>query len=217
MYIRPRIYYPDSHIIHNLYTNGKEWMLENGTEYIGFYHRYNDGLVLTEPYYSKYKCNKLIPYVDPSALPVNVYNKLKQVTISNTVSPVYYHGVPTMEDYSAGVFKRFFVYRRNYSDLFLDFFEVDEEQYKSWSKVNKGISEILYNGFTINWKLTGPEYDVAQDNRIIEFGVYDTNKRLAQYYDREFPGTSKVLTDYLEFSIYSPITSYDIKKQFGIV
>lgn len=217
MFTRPRIYYPESHIKTNLYTNGKEWMLEDGTEYIGFYHKYIDGLVLTEPYYNKYKCNKLVPYTDPSALPVNVYNKLKQVKPANTTSPIYYHGTPTLDDYSSGFFKRFFVYRRNYSDLFLDFYEVDEEQYKSWKKVNKGISEILYDGFTINWKLTGPERDIRKDDRIIEFGVRDTNYRLVELCDKQYPATSKILTDYTEYSIYSSLTPYDIKKQFGIV
>lgn len=217
MYKRSSVYYPESKIITNLYTNGKEWMLENGTEYIGFYHKYLDelGLVLTEPYYHKIRSEKLIPYIEASSQPVNVYNKLKNIKSAVAISPINYKAIPTIDDYSKGKFNRYFLYRKNYTDLNRDLYEVNETQYTSWEKPGEGINEILYGGFIIEWKLTGPLYDVMVGNMIKETGVRDTNKRSIKQYDRIFPGTSTVITDYLEYSIYSPLTPYDIKKQFG--
>lgn len=215
MYKRPSVYYPEIKITNNLYTIGKEWMLENGTEYIGFYHKYSNGTVLTEPYYHKILSNLLIPYKDPASLPVNIYNKLKKIQPSPSVSPINFKVLPTTDDYSTGTFKRYFIYRKNYSDLNRDVCEVDEEQYKLWEKPNIGINEILYDGFTIDWKLTGPLYDVVVRDFVKEAGVYNNNRRLIKEADRIFPGMSTIITDYLEFSIYSSLTPYDIKKQFG--
>lgn len=217
MGLRPSIYYPEAKVTTGLFTNGKEWMLEDGTEYVGFYHKYTDNTVLTEAVFSKSKSKKLIAYVPKSSQPTFIYNKLKNIKPSEAKFPISFYSIPTLDHYSKGFFERYFIYRRNYTDLFKDLYEVNKDQYDSWKTPETGINEILYGAFIINWKLTGPLNDVRDQLQIKEFGVYDTNKRLAQYYDREFPGTSKVLTDYLEFSIYSPITSYEIKKQFGIV
>ena len=64
MYKRPKIYYPKAKITNNLYTKGREWMYEDGKEYIGYYHKYADGLVLTEAFYNTIRSEKLIPYTD---------------------------------------------------------------------------------------------------------------------------------------------------------
>lgn len=216
MYQRPSIYYPDGKITTNLYTNGKEWMLENGTEYIGFYHKYTNGLVLTEAYYSETRSEKLIPYIEDKFLSNNVYNRIKRITKQTPMlAPINFYTNPSTENYSKGFFTRYFIFRNNYSDLFKDFYEVNEEQFTLWEKPNVGIDEIIYSGFTIDWKLTGPLYDVRKGNMIIDPGVYDTNKRLVEFYSKRYPGTSKVLTNFIEFSIYSPLTPIDVKKQFG--
>ena len=39
---RRRIYYPEGAIQRGLYTNGREWMFEDGTEYTGQYHKYTN-------------------------------------------------------------------------------------------------------------------------------------------------------------------------------
>lgn len=216
MFNRPKIYYPKSKVLNNLYTSGKEWMFEDGIEYIGFYHKYLDGNVASEAIYDKAKSKKLIKYISSTLQPDNiVYNKLKNITVKLVKAPVNSVILPVLEDYQAGFFKRHFIYRRNYSSLLNDFFEVDEEQYKSWQTPDEGIDEKLYNGFTIDWKLTGPRHDVVVDGQIKEFGVYDTNRRLAFLYNKMYPNTSKILTDYIEFSIYSKLTSKEIQKQFG--
>lgn len=216
MYTRPKIYYPQSKIITNLFTKGKEWMYENGTEYIGYYHKYLDGLVLTEPYYNMVKSEKLIPYSDIQTQPSNVvYNSVIDKPNTYNFAPVNVYTLPTKDDYSKGFFKRYFIYRRNLKNIYKEFYEVNDVQYKSWKTPKYGIDEILYNAFVIEWKLTGPLHDIMVNDQIKEFGVYDTNRRLVYLNERQFPMISKILTDYTEFSIHHLLTPEEIRKQFG--
>lgn len=216
MFKRPKIYYPKSKIINNLYTKGKEWMFEDGTEYIGFYHKYLDGLVLTEAVYSSIRSKKIIPYSEIAKLKSNLsYNKSNPASATTYISPINVYTLPTLDDYSTGFFKRYFIYRRNLKNIFYDFFEVNETQYKSWKTPNTGINEKLYNAFIIEWKLSGPLRDIVVDGQIKEFGVYDTNRRLVYLNERQFPMISKILTDYTEYSIYHLLTPEKIQKQFG--
>ena len=216
MYKRPKIYYPKTKIITNLYTQGKEWMYENGVEYIGYYHRYLDGLVLTEPYYNLVKSEKIIPYSEIKQNQPNViYDSISNLQVSFNVSPTNVYTLPTLDDYKKGFFKRYFIYRRNLKDIYKEFFEVNNTQYKSWKTPREGIDEILYNAFVIEWRLTGPLNDITAEGQIIEFGVHDTNKRLVYLNEKQFPGIIKILTDYTEFSIHSLLTPEEIRKQFG--
>jgi len=216
MYKRPKIYYPKTKIITNLYTRGKEWMFENGVEYIGYYHRYLDGLVLTEPYYNMVKSEKIIPYSEIKRNQPNViYDSISDLQVSFNASPTNVYTLPTLDDYKKGFFKRYFVYRRNLKDIYKEFFEVNDTQYKSWKTPRVGIDEILYNAFVIEWRLTGPLNDITANGQIIEFGVHDTNKRLVYLNEKQFPGIIKILTDYKEFSIHSLLTPEEIRKQFG--
>ena len=60
---RLKAYYPKDQIIPGLYTNGQEWMLEeDDSEYIGSYHRYTDGNVVTLSEYIPNKSKFLVPY-----------------------------------------------------------------------------------------------------------------------------------------------------------
>ena len=55
-------YYPQSQIITGLYTAGGQWQLEDGTEYVGPYHRYiTDNLTYTNSRYQKGVSKQLFP------------------------------------------------------------------------------------------------------------------------------------------------------------
>ena len=73
-----RLYYPKTDIVNNLYTSGKEWMYEDGTEYMGYYHRYIDGIRMSGAVFEKGYSKKLIPYKDYVRQPDRiVYDGLK--------------------------------------------------------------------------------------------------------------------------------------------
>jgi hypothetical protein len=211
MAIRNKLYYPKSHILTNLHTSGKEWMLEDGTEFKGYYHRYIDGTVMTGAVYNETDSKTLIEYIDTITQPNNVvYDRLKSKT--NYVAPHAVFPVPTLENYQAGKLTRYFIRRRNSSN-FADVFEIDKDQFLKWRKPKKGIDPDLYEVLELDWKLTGPRNDIKQDANTI-FGVEDTNKRIVQLKNKDFPGLKEYLTDYIELSIHSRFVSADIKKIF---
>lgn len=215
MALRNKLYYPKSHIITNLRTAGKEWMLEDGTEYVGYYHRYVDGNVLTGAVYNRMESKKLIPYVSVVTQPNNfIYDRLR--TRSAYASPNASITLPTLENYNTGKFTRYILRRRNATGVH-DFLEIDEAQFKLWRNPKGGIDPNIYDALTLDWKLTGPLRDVIGSNGVrIEPGVYDTNQRMVQLKEKDFPRIEDFLTDYVEFSIYSKVTKPDIKKLFGI-
>ena len=221
METRKKLYYPASHIINNLKTAGKEWMLKDGTEYIGHYHSYIDGTYMTGPEYSAMESKTLIKYVNVIAQPDHfIYNKLKKKVVFKT--PQYKFSLPTLEDYRDGKFLRHFISRRN-KNTFEDIFEIDKEQFNKWATPGKGIDNYLYEVVSFDWKLTGPVFDVrkpsinepddrSKDN--VVFGVHSTNERMVLLKDKILPGLKNYITDYIELSVHSKYVSDDIKKLF---
>jgi hypothetical protein len=197
--MRPKLYYPKYQIQENLYTDGEEYQTENGEEYIGMYHKYLDGTVLTGAIYDRNLSKKLVPFVKSRESILSVYDTL--VERKSYVSPYYSAPRPTKKDYDTSFMLRFFLRRRN-SRSPGSIIEIDSEQFTLWQKPKSGISEVLYDAIQIEWKLTGPEYDVVVDGKVTEFGVSDTNKRILNIYERNFPGLRNYLTLLTEYSEY---------------
>jgi hypothetical protein len=215
MITRNKLYYPKSHIINNLNTVGKEWMLEDGTEYKGYYHKYIDGTVLTGAVFNRAESKKLIKYVNRIAQPSTItYDKIKYTSKNFTV-PQQRYPILELEDYEKGKVTRYFIKRRN-SATYEDIFEVDDVQFKLWKRGKNGIDNNLYFGIEVDWKLTGPVNDIKSEFNTT-YGVYDTNKRMVVLKDKEFNGLKNFLTDYTELSIHSKTVSESIKKMFGNV
>jgi hypothetical protein len=211
MATRNKIYYPQSHIVNNLTTSGKEWMLENGTEYIGYYHRYIDGTQMTGAVFNSKESKLLKPYINHVIQPDNlVYNKLKKVVTHK--APYTIFPIPVLQDYKNGKLTRYFLKRRNRS-TYEDIFEIDKKQYMLVKNSKGGIDSNLYQPITLDWKLTGPLHDVKTGINT-EYGVADTNKRIVYLKNLKMPGIVDVLTDYIELTIYSKYVSNDIKKLF---
>lgn len=209
---RTKAYYPKSSIIYNLRTTGKEWMLRDNTEYIGLYHKYLDGLVMTGGTYSALESRDLIPYVDYGDQPNNeIYDSLK--VKSRYIAPQYEQSFPTEKDFKNGNYSRYFLRLRT-STLATDIIEVTNSQFTLYNKPGQGIEFELYSGIQITWKLTGPLTDVNLEYGM-EAGVIDTNRRTVIRRDIEMPGLKNFLTDYTEYTIYSKLTPLKIKKLFG--
>jgi hypothetical protein len=212
MYIRNKLYYPKSHITTNLRTDGLEWMLEDGTEFKGFYHRYIDGTVLTGAVFNKSESKKLIPYVNRVAQPNNFeYDSItKKIRI---IAPYYIFPTPTLDNYKEGRITRYFLKRRNFSS-YQDIIEIDKDQWLKLKQYDDGIDNTLYMSVKLDWKLTGPLNDDRSTQNIV-YGVYDTNQRIVLLNDHEFSGLKNFLTDYVELSVHSKAVKDDIKKLFG--
>jgi hypothetical protein len=215
MAVRNKLYYPQSQIVTNLHTSGKEWMTESGEEYVGYYHKYIDGKVASGAVYVKGQSVTLIKYIDHAVQPDNaLYNSLIKKKFT-PISPKQTIPIPVVDDYQVGKFTRYFLRRRNYS-TYEDIIEVNEAQFKLWKRTGSGIDQSLYQGLELEWKLTGPLNDNTTTINT-EYGVYDTNERLVLLKDYEMTGLKNFLTDYIELSIYSPYVSNSIKNIFGYV
>ena len=185
---RKKSYYPEGQIQKGLYTNGKEWMLVDGTEYIGDYHRYpTTGEVFTKSSYIRTISKKLIVYVD---LAVGAkkqafqYDNIKIGTISSLLPIRYEKQNPKESDYVNGYFFRYFV-KRHFQDI------ISEVSKDSYSQADV----TFFTKLKLGWKLTGLLNDSEYGK-----GVYDTNRRLVLRAEQAVKGIAGYITDYTEFA-----------------
>ena len=183
---RKRIYYPEGAIQKGLYTNGREWMFEDGTEYTGQYHKYtNTKEVFTESYFIKDVSKKLVPFYD-----LNVefqkntfqYNVLKEKVSSYKPEleiPDPYFLQPSQEDYDNGFVKRYFYKRKGSTTIN----EIDKTGFSD-------LDSPYYQKIELKWKISGPLNDTTE-----ETGIIDTNRRTILLYQNEFTGLERYLTD----------------------
>tara|TARA_R100001594_G_scaffold34804_1_gene63898 strand:- start:3598 stop:4173 length:576 start_codon:yes stop_codon:yes gene_type:complete len=147
------------------YTAGKEFMSEDGKEYIGLYHRIKNGQIWTEASFNK-KSIKLMQYVSSVAGGTKAsgtyFNLTGKLFHKHTV-PVYYYPQPTKKDYNKAQFTRYFVAKKNDASTLV---EINEKQYLKLNIRNKkGLNDDLYTQVQLNWSIAGPRESVVQFNK----------------------------------------------------
>jgi len=206
MAARPRKYYPNAFITTGIYTKGKEWMTNEGEEYIGPYHKYIDGFTMTLPNYDKQKSVQLIPYQEQVATGNSktlIYDKISDIAVKDLNAPKSFYPKPTPKQQKSGFMTRYATQKRNEPTKFA---EISEEQYKTITNSAKGINGGLYKGIEFKWKITGHKNDILKDDGSIkEHGVEDTNRRILILLDEKYPGIANYFADLLEFTIYDDI------------
>lgn len=204
---RNRIYYTKDQTTTGLLTKGGEWMLTNGSEYVGQYHKYSTGETFTEAVYIDGKSSKLIPYVDLSDNVTNVngikfdfnetfeYDDIKSITLKPTKIPNNTSTTPTAEDYMKGYFTRQFASKVNEDRII----ELSESDFKKVGKSN-GLSDTIWTTFTLRWKISGSIDDILNPNGTIkQAGVVPTNKRTIALLSETYPSLKHILTNLTEF------------------
>jgi len=185
---RKKAYYPEGQIQKGLYTQGGEWMFENGVEYIGDYHRYpGTNETFTKGYYIKDVSEKLIPYVNIENLSekeIFQYDKIKSEDIPSLYQALYTKVTPSEADYENGYFIRYFV-KRHFQSIIQ---EVDKDTFSN------APGEFFVKS-EVPWKLRGPLNDTVQ-----ETGVYDTNQRTTLLAEKNVTGIRNYITDYTEYA-----------------
>jgi len=176
---RKKIYYPKGQVQNGLYTQGKEWMLEDGTEYIGDYHKYTTGEVFTIATYIRNKSQKLIPYINLS-VDANrrkfEYDNLLKSEFEDFVFASYEKTQPTPDDYNRGSFTRYFVKRR-FNDIIT---EVSRDTFNS-------VQDEHYTKVELAWKLTGETF-VSNQKQILTA-------------EKDIKGISNYITNYSEYRV----------------
>jgi hypothetical protein len=196
--MRLKQYYTADEIIINLYTFGKEWMNEDGVEYVGAYHKYITNEVYTESSWNPSLSVKLIAYEVQNPI-VKAYKKIKNINAK-------YHHVNThmvsinSSDIKKGSIARFFLQKQN--DLSI--IEINNASYDKWTM--KQVDNNLYIAIKIDWYITGLEHDIKQ-NGITTPSVSTLNKKQVMAAEKNMPGISNVLSNYLEYYLNSDITT----------
>jgi len=209
--MRRKVTYPLNQTITGLFTPGKEYRLvSTGEEYIGSYHKFVDGLVMTGPV-PKSISEELRSYDVTISAEVMKYNELKNiVTESPFEYPITKRPIPVVNDYHTGYMIRYVLYQRNLPSRI---YEIDKDQYDRWLKDGSGIDQRLYDVLEFRWKLTGPIRD-SYVNGVLQSGVVDTNKRTLITLSSTIPDIQDFFFDLKEFSIWSNLTSTSIKSKF---
>ena len=185
---RKKLYYTNGETKNGLYTKGKEWMLVDGTEYVGDYHKYTTtNEVFTKSKYLKNISRKLIPYVN-----IENYDIKKTFEYDNLINSkpaqfkygMYGKMVPVEKDYINGSYTRYFI-KRHFQSIIT---EVNKDTFNE-------STEEFYVKVELLWKLTGPLNDTDK-----ETGVYDTNRRLVLLADTDMVGIRNYVTNYTEYA-----------------
>lgn len=197
-----KMYYPESKIIANQYTNGQEFVYRStGVSYEGTYHILANGKIYTGKNPRDGQIKELIPSEDseylneipdvfdvpqtlvPSSTPYDAIRQRQNIEspMSELIEPKY--SEPVVQYPS---FIRYFLRRTN-NAIFTEVSQIDFNAIKIRNpKYNYGI----YIPFELPWTTSGN--DIAEVNQKM---TLLTEKRLKVY------GLSKYITDYTKFSI----------------
>jgi len=189
--MRIKVYYPKSEITNNLYTSGKEWMLEDNTEYLGSYHKYTTGEVYTRSTWNATLSKKLIKF-EPTDTVNFIYKELKPDVKTKFNSVNAYYPKITSQDRTKGFIKRFFLKKINSTVIT----EIGKKQYDEFNK--KKIDPNMNISVTIQWIITGPKQDEYQGNILVP-GVATQNKKSIQSAINIMPGIELYLDNVLQF------------------
>jgi hypothetical protein len=174
---RKKIYYPEGQIQKGLYTEGSEFMFEDGTEYVGDYHKYTTGEVYTKSAFVKNVSKQLIPYINLSKFDNKVkfeYDNLRDGEVESFVFAKYEKNQPNQKDYDRGYYSRYFV-KRHFDQIIT---EVNKDTFNS-------VQDEHYSKLEIAWKLRG--------------NVIDINLLQVRTAEKDIKGISNYITNYSEF------------------
>ena len=195
--------------VNNLHTKGGEYQVFNVDDktqapnyYIGPYHlKGKMAYIGSEPRTGARKLRKVVKDRN-----VFTYNKL------NTTYAKKFGGVinspPTIlqQDEDKGFFSRYFAKKLNTGEII----EINKVTYKDVSK-DKSPHHKLYSTVEVEWKISGPIFNILYKQQIIEHGIVDTNMKTISLLNQTMPGITEYLSDALEYAnpreqdnLYSP-------------
>ena len=191
--MRIKSYYTATEQELNLYTFGKEWQVEDGTEYVGLYHRYNStGEIYTRPVWDESNSKLLTEYILPVKNNI-VYKTLNDVNVKGFSSPKTSIAYPTATDRKTGYFTRYFLKKITDGTIV----EVNQAQYTDWQ--SNTIDKNAYTGISLKWYVSGQLEDTINGSvtilgvesknfkelataNLVMTGIFDEFSSLTEYY-----------------------------------
>ena len=179
-------YYGIHQIITGQYTAGNEYVLADGTDYIGVYHILPNGQRVTDARPNPDSDELFIKRNDVSDS-VKQYNRINDIRTSQYSSPIPIQPQPSGRDYEIGEIERFFVQKRN--NPYVTIAEIDAAQYNTTNTRNSpGINGGIWNKLMILWKISQVPIETASE----------LNRRQVAQAERDFPGIGRYLTNPVE-------------------
>lgn len=194
------MYYPQSKIINNLYTNGSEFInKDTKTPYVGYYHKLYDGrlfsgkdpndypvfeIINNEFNFNNNIITENINIKGEDDIFISSYIGLKDIDPTlYKIIPTPYYPKPTKSDYDLGEFQRYFVKKIN-DNVFI---EIDKNTYNNISSKNKEYAYSFYLPFSMSWTIYGNKVD-----------IYNVNKNTVLYTEKNLNIIG--LKEYLKFN-----------------
>ena len=209
------MYFPQSQIKTNLYTNGGEFViLLTNENYIGSYWSTSSGKYYTKKNPQDTPYEELIKFtptqltdttvtsilgvqntgsiedLSPNYEEVRAYDLARGVDINNPIVqnlPQYFLPTPTEEEYSLGAFTRYLCKRTN-QNIYI---EINEDTFNGLKDASPEYLFSLYAPFSITWTLTG---NTASEVSKINFDVVSQCEK-----QNGFKGLVKYFKNYSQF------------------
>ena len=201
-------YYPKNKVSPSQYTKGNEYVFSSsGKDYIGYYYKAFDGKYFTgkTPSYNDFE---LVPksinspgsddYLFVKSKDNRILNILNPdlKSLPQTLLPKPTLVTPIGEDYTNGLFTRYFAKRINTNPITI--FEIDEQTYDDLSLQSPKYNFALYDVISLSWQISG-QLETTTENGIITRGARQVNMETVQQTNLIFIGINQYLTDYAEF------------------
>ena len=201
------MYYPPNKIKPNQYTSGNEYvLLENKSNYVGYYFTTFDGKVFTGKTIGDTFNLELTSISEISSTSQDYGfvgdrfysqilkgddDEIQQLPQYSIPKPSIVS--PSPNDYSRGFFIRYFMKRVNGSTIS----EINRETFNDLSQGIK-YNSALYVTTSLSWSISG-QLETTTENGIITRGVRQVNMETVQQTNLIFIGINQYLTDYAEF------------------
>jgi len=189
------------------YTSGNEYALATtGISYVGYYHKDTLGGVWTDKEHTLNSIS-LISYTERNNRPeyINIqgevsaeYYKISKSNKDNPLSsnlPVSDTLPPTQEDYDKTYTTRYILsYKLTSQPVYI---EVNKNTYNNTMNSS---DKMYFEGVEVLWKISGPLYDIKQNNILIQGGIIDSNTRSIQQAEQTMSGVSNYLNNLLLYA-----------------
>lgn len=87
-------------------------------------------------------------------------------------------------DYSIPYTRRYFVKKINDNDVI----EVEGDNFRT-------LPENIYQKSSINWQVSGIQRDVIKDNKVIQEGAYEYNRKQVKLAEKDMPGLTMIISE----------------------
>lgn len=197
------MYFPKSKILENQYTAGSEFeRTDTKQPYTGIYCILSDGRFFT----GKTLLNDSIELIKTNKNPKTIsFENLISSKIANRIPSLNNLSkqqdlrprivLPSDEDYKRGFMTRYFAKKLNLEQI--QIFEINKPDYDSVQN-NEDKFYPIYQVISMDWKITGPNYDDYSNDLMPVYGIIDTNRRTLEIKEQEMRGIKKYFNERLK-------------------